>query len=138
MRWVGSVGWDGYPAGTAASIDTYGILKAGSEEEFLAGIARMAAERKDFTSPEMGWPWPWADSAMTDYAYAYDSGKVYVSREDDDNNCDWVDATAFEAGMLTDDQFDALPSCGPAVYPDMTAIQKVDLGERSGLLFVGR
>jgi hypothetical protein len=138
MRWVGSVAWDGYPTGTSDSIDNYGILNAASEEEFLAGVARMAEVRKDFTSPEKGWPWPWADSSMTDYAYAYDSGKVYVSREDYNNNCDWVDAAAFEAGNLTDEEFDSLPSCGPALYPDMTAIQKVDFGDRSGVIFAGR
>jgi hypothetical protein len=134
MRWIGSVAWDGYPSGSTASIDNYGILRAASEAEFLAGVATMAAARDDFTSPEMGWPWPWVDSSGTDYAYAFDGDKVYVSREDYNNNADWVEASAFEAGNLTDEQVEALPSCGEIAFPDMTDIQKVDFGSRSGLL----
>lgn len=138
MRWVGSVAWDGYPSGTSASIDNYGILRARTEAEFLAGIAKMAEARDDFTAPEMGWPWPWADSSTTDFAYAFDGDRVYVSREDHDNNADWVEAAAFEAGPLTEEQIEALPSCGPILFPDMTEVQNVNFGERSGVMFIRR
>jgi hypothetical protein len=33
----------------------------------------------DATRPEDGWPWPWEDSRTTDYAYAFDNGKVWAS-----------------------------------------------------------
>jgi hypothetical protein len=26
----------------------------------------------------MGWPWPWEDSQTTDYAYAFDEGRVWA------------------------------------------------------------
>ena len=35
--------------------------------------------RDDKSLPEDGWPWPWDTSSTTDYAYAFDDGKVYAS-----------------------------------------------------------
>jgi hypothetical protein len=29
--------------------------------------------------PEVGWPWPWEDSNTTDYAYAWDEGRVWIT-----------------------------------------------------------
>jgi hypothetical protein len=126
MRWVGSVAWDGYPSGIAQ----YGFLRAKTEEQFLEGVSAMAASRNDFTPPEKGWPWPWADSGTTDFAYAFDGDRVYVSRFGDD----WV---AGDALISKADGDDELPSCGSAVFPDMTDIQSVDFGSRSGLIVVG-
>jgi hypothetical protein len=132
MRWVGSVAWDGYPSGIAQ----YGFLRAKTEEQFLEGIAAMAAERDDFTSPEMGWPWPWADSFTTDYAYAFDDGRVCVSRETEDHS-DWVDAAYFALTSPSEEEISLMRSYGPLRYPDMTDVQNVDFGSRSGLIVAG-
>lgn len=133
MEWVGSVAWDGYPRGFAGK----GILVARSEEEFRSAIASLAADRSDFTSPEMGWPWPWDDSFTTDFAYAFDGDQVYVSREMDDHS-DWVEASHFDRDGSNDREvMRDLPSCGPLAYPDMSEIKNVDFGSRSGLIILG-
>ncbi|MBY3433640.1 hypothetical protein HFN89_05705 [Rhizobium laguerreae] len=55
-EWIGSVAYDGDPE----DIAKFGVLAASSEKEFRKVVAKMA-DRDDFTSPEQGWPWPWAD-----------------------------------------------------------------------------
>src|SRR5688500_6281329 len=72
-KWVGSIPFDGYPDG----IDKK-VLKAKTEAKFLEAINGFFGDRA--TLPSMGWPWPWDDSGTTDYAYAFDSGKVWASR----------------------------------------------------------
>ncbi len=132
MEWIGSVAWDGYPNGFAGT----GILGANSEENFRSALSALAADRSDFTSPEMGWPWPWSDSFTTDFAYAFDGDRVYVSRESD-AHCDWVEAAQFDREEEMDyDTIQTLPSCGPLAYPDMKAVQNVDFGARSGLMIL--
>ncbi|NTF16988.1 hypothetical protein G6L37_00915 [Agrobacterium rubi] len=125
MKWVGSIAWDGYPSG----IDKYRVLVSSTEQEFLDGVSRLAEARDDFTPPEMGWPWPWGDSGTTDFAYAFDGDRVYVSRFGDD----WVTAHAL---LSKTDKDEELTSCGSAVFPDMTEIQNVDFGSRSGVMFL--
>lgn len=134
MEWVGSIAWDGYPRGLVGK----GILDADTEEGFRSAIAEMASVRSDFTAPDKGWPWPWADSFTTDFAYAFDGDRLYVSRETDDQS-DWVEAAHFERGKVADRELmGALASCGPLSYPDMTEIQNVDFGARSGLMILKR
>ncbi|MFH1835312.1 MAG: hypothetical protein ABH851_03885 [Methanobacteriota archaeon] len=57
------------------------------------------------TSPEQGWPWPWEDSGTTDYAYAFEAGKVttYTDRP-------------------------------PKGWPNMKSNQQVAFGRRSGMI----
>ncbi len=130
MEWIGSVAWDGYPHGFAGS----GILDATTEDAYRSALAAHATDRSDFTAPEQGWPWPWDDSFTTDYAYAFDGDKVYVSCEKSGRS-DWIEAAPFNReGGLTEDEVMALPSCGPLAYPDMKNVQNVDFGARSGLL----
>lgn len=74
-EWIGSIGWDGYPDGIASA-----VLNAVRPKQFRAAVERFFAGREDVTRPADGWPWPWDDSCTTDYAYAFDAGKVYVSR----------------------------------------------------------
>lgn len=71
-EWLGSIAWDGYPRGLPK------IMASQSEADFREALAELA-ERKDWTHPSMGWPWPSEDSQTTDYAYAWDDGKVWVS-----------------------------------------------------------
>lgn len=73
-EWIGSITWDGYPSG----IDT-DVLKAETEEDYRTQVAAFFANRDDVTRPTEFWPWPWDDSRTTDYAYAFEGGKVYAS-----------------------------------------------------------
>ena len=132
MRWIGSVAWDAFPW----VIAEHGFLQAATEDEFVAGVTGMAETRSDFTSPEMGWPWPWADSSTTDFAYAFDDGRVFVSRQTDEHS-DWIEAAPFASGCLEREDMNTLPSCGPLSYPNMAHIQNVDFGSRSGLIVLG-
>ena len=81
-KWLGSIAWDGYEF---AKNPKTPIAKAKTEEEFLAAVAELS-KRDDFTKPEDGWPWPWADSQLTDYAYYFENGKVQW-----DDRHDWPD-----------------------------------------------
>lgn len=65
-NWIGSIAWDGYPDGIPAE-----VLGAQTEQEFRSALAMMASQRNDFTFPEDGWPWPWNDSSITDFAYVF-------------------------------------------------------------------
>lgn len=72
-EWLGSIAWDGYPSG----IDEV-VLRASTEGQWRETVAAFLA-REDGTLSEAGWPWPWDDSNTTDYAYAFEDGKVYGS-----------------------------------------------------------
>lgn len=109
LRWLGSTAYDGCPDWMPKK-----FLRAKTEEEYLAEFNKKISTRDDFTSPEQGWPWPWEDSHTTDYAYTFFEGKVWAC-----NNCHWFD-----------------PIEPPVEFPDMTQIQNVTLGERSGLMIL--
>lgn len=72
-EWLGSVAWDGYPDGFEAE-----LFAPTTEAEWRAEVAKLST-REDWTSPEMGWPWPWENSQTTDFAYAFDGGSVHAS-----------------------------------------------------------
>ena len=113
-EWLGSIAYDGYPGDK-----TNGVRVCVTQTAFRAAVAKLAAE-DDFTSPEMGWPWPWENSQMTDYAYCFDTDHVAV----------------FCFGRpCTEDEDSDLPK---APFPDMTERQKVTLGPRSGLIVIQR
>jgi hypothetical protein len=125
-EWLGSIAWDGYPAG----IDEP-LLLAKNEQQYRERVTAFIEDRDDGTKPEMGWPWPWNDSRTTDYAYTYDGGKVWSS-------CfgyEWFDPTQPEPEDEDADQ----PPEKVAVFPDMTERKNVVLGgKRSGLTVVER
>ncbi len=73
-EWLGSIAWDGYPSGI-----TPALKRAKTEEDFRTEFAAFLQYREDATLPSDGWPWPWDDSQTTDYAYAFDAGRVYAS-----------------------------------------------------------
>ncbi len=116
--WLGSIAWDGFPKGNPAS-----VLKANTQEEYEQRVQTLLGTLDHATKPEMGWPWPWDDSSLTDYAYAWDQGKILVSV---------FGSPWFLAG-------DENPSVETpeAIFPDMSAKKKVTLGERSGLITFG-
>lgn len=100
-EWLGSIIWNGRPKAlafesegvtlpvlgqseiTVSSFRSLGgtkVLTATTEETFREGVKELAASRRDFITPEQGWPWLWPTSALTDYAYAFSEGVVYASR----------------------------------------------------------
>lgn len=77
--WLGSISWDGYPAG----IDRP-VLTATTKEEYGRQLAEFLVKRDDTTWPVEPWPWPWDNSRITDYAYAFDpdTSKVHATHDD--------------------------------------------------------
>lgn len=117
MKWIGSIAWDGYPKGIDVA-----VLEAQSEEEYKAQLGSFLFDRDDVTRLEDGWPWPWESSYLTDFAYAFDGERVLCSCF----GTPWQVATEFEDK--------AEPRS--VEFPDMTDVQKVTLGARSGLIVI--
>lgn len=122
-EWLGSIAWDGYPAGLPLR-----LLTSPSEEDYRRDISDFLDEREDATRVENGWPWPWKDSRTTDYAYAFHENNVWA--------CPfgyyWYDAADDDPNV--DDEGEPTITEKTAVFPDMTAVQNVTLGGRSGLI----
>jgi hypothetical protein len=120
-QWLGSIAYDGYPSGNPSE-----VVLAKDEAAFKTAVE--ALDKNDhYTSPEQGWPWPWKSSQTTDYAYAWDDGKVWIS--------------CFGHRWITLAEHDGLHDggcSGPKVeFPDMTEQQNIAHGKRSGVLLVG-
>jgi len=118
-EWLGSIAFDGYPDGISKDKSVFNIA---SESGFRELVAQILQSRNDATLPSQGWPWPWEDSRTTDYAYAFDQGKIWASNF----GYEWFDP-------LQEEPEDSLKT---AVFPDMRARQKVALGPRSGLIII--
>ena len=114
-KWLGSIAWDGYPDGIDPA-----LLKATRLAAFLRAVARLET-REDWTAPAAGWPWPWTTSATTDYAYAFDDGEVHASCF----GSEWFRASGEQPET---------PSDKSAIFPDMSARQRVTFGPRSGVM----
>jgi hypothetical protein len=118
-EWLGSIAWDGCPQGIVGA-----IIYAVNEQAYRIAVKEFLAGREDGTTPDQGWPWPWDNSHATDYAYAFDGGQVWA--------CSarfWFPATAPEPEENT--------GLARAVFPDMSHLQNVAWGGRSGLLVIG-
>jgi hypothetical protein len=118
-EWLGSIAWDGYPDGIART-----LLDSAEEGEFRTRLRDFFAGRDDVTLPENGWPWPWETSHTTDFAYAFDAGRVWASGY----GYPWQVATEYDGDHDEGE---------PTVFPDMTARKNVQFGgKRSGLIIV--
>lgn len=117
-EWLGSIAFDGYPAG----IDSQ-IVHCESEAAYRHAVDRFLTRRDDATRPSDGWPWPWSDSSTTDYAYAFDEGHVLGSCF----GSPWFDAREAEPEEIEGE---------PASHPDMSQKKNVTYGPRSGLLIL--
>lgn len=123
-EWLGSTGSDGYPGGMSDT-DLLGCI---DETDFRDVIASQFANRRDFTSPDEGWPWPWEDSHTTDYSYAFDGGAVWVS-------CfghSWKSPSDAMANDAWDDEDD---DDKPTIFPNMKDRMNVQFGgPKSGMM----
>lgn len=115
-KWLGSIAWDGYPDGIGKK-----ILETKTIKDYTKQVSVFLLGREDGTFPKDGWPWPWEDSHTTDYAYAFDKGKVWAA-----SGKKWFDP------LLPKSEEEDGPS--EVVFPNMKKRQKVTLGKRSGLL----
>jgi hypothetical protein len=133
-RWLGSVAMDGYPDGEAF----VAVKDAAAPEEWRAKVAALLAGGRYATVPEMGWPWPWSNSRLTDYAYAFDGGKVYASNFGGPWYCPGAGEEEPTHPAHGDEERKVHPCLDGRLveFPDMTSVQKVDYGERSGLLIL--
>lgn len=129
-EWLGSIAWDGYPAGLTPDshnatkkedIPNTPVLIAKTEGEYRFAVNTLLASREDATRPEQGWPWPWNNSATTDYAYAFDDGQVWGTQF----GKGWWPAIA--EPKEHDDEANV-------EFPDMSSRKATTLGPRSGLL----
>lgn len=116
-EWIGSIAFDGYPSGNPKP-----LLNITNEAEYRAKVADLLNDKDTCaTKPEQGWPWPWDDSATSDYAYAFDDGRVWATR-----GASWWPAEAGEPDEETGQRCE---------FPDMSARKNVSL-ERSGMIFL--
>lgn len=126
-EWLGSTAWDGYPSGFAGkdgNVKTSPIFSAEGEDTYRVAVMTELAGREDATLPAQGWPWPWGTSHTTDYAYAFDGGRVWAS-------CyghAWFDPTEDEPEH-DDDK--------PTEFPNMKERANVTFGKRSGVIILG-
>lgn len=73
-EWLGSLEWDGMPVGIIIE-----IREATDEQVYRDAVMRFLNRRPDAHFPETGWPWKWDTSLATNYAYAFDKGRVFAS-----------------------------------------------------------
>ncbi len=117
-EWIGSIALDGYPDGIPIL-----VRNSTTEDDFRKHVLGFIGSKNHGTTPEMGWPWPWPDSRSTDYAYAFDGGKVWAS-------CfghEWFDPLGSEP------EIGDVKEC---IFPDMTSRKNMPpMGsDRSGLI----
>ena len=130
VEWLGSVAWDAYPDGLPDW-----LKGSGSEPEFRENVHKFLTKRNDATFPSDGWPWPWKDSGTTDYTYAFDEGVVWASHfgspwwSPPDAEPEWDD----EKDDYADEEFRNSPR---PVHPDMSNVQNVTYGSRSGITII--
>jgi hypothetical protein len=120
-KWLGSIAWDGMPEHIPAN-----LLNSKTKTTFIKRLKALET-RDDWTSPFMGWPWPWDNSQTTDYAYAFDAGTVWASSF----GHAWFDPLGPESDDADDEDF------GKEEFPNMAEGAKVTYGKRSGVIIMG-
>jgi hypothetical protein len=107
VTWKGSIAWDGN------TIPSY-VSGAGNSGAFCHALYKwFKHDHDDATTPKQGWPWPWETSELTDYSYIFDEKTNTVK--------------TYKWGA---------PLSGGRTprWPDMSKLQQVTWGSRSGLL----
>jgi hypothetical protein len=92
--WLGSIAWDGHPETVMGKRKDDSkpnkLARAKTAEAFRRRLLQRMGDRDDFVQPPEPWPWPWPDSRITDHAYAFDEGTVWLAVEDDQGDWAWV------------------------------------------------
>jgi hypothetical protein len=117
-EWLGSVAYDGYKW---AEQPDCRLMTAKTEDEFQVALLEVSKERGDWTSPDMGWPWPWDNSFTTDFTYSFHDGKTNV----------------YNWGLPYDSEN---PDAEPEEiieWPNMAGVKNVTFGGRSGVMILG-
>lgn len=136
LEWIASYCYNGFPHGIAERI---GLYKAKTANEFRNILYEGLNSDSATTFPEMGWPWPWDNSRLTDYAYLFrpSTGMVYVS---DPPRC-WLTIHEYTLTLAEKgyegfyDWWERLGTVrGLPQFPDMSGIKNVTRGPRSGLI----
>ena len=132
LKWLGSVALDGYDVDEAEETwatrndrgrACWALKNVETESDFTAALQFYFEMRDDVTDPvEHGWPWPWEDSRTTDYAYVFEGNKLR--------------RFAWGKEIIPGDDESERPEPDGG-WPDMTNIQDVTLGTRSGVILVG-
>ena len=120
-EWVGSVAWDGYEWDEDRETP---IAKATTEDEYRKAVEAVLSTRRDATRPAQGWPWPWEDSTLTDYAYCFEDNRVVAY-------CGGGQIIVNDEG-----RWDTLPERND--WPNMKDRMAVAFDSRSGLVIVSR
>jgi len=129
-EWIGSIAWDGYRGGVDEA-----ILFSKTEEEFRTNVKKFFEERDDVTLPEMGWPWPWDDSSISDCSYWFFAGKVW----DEIEKCYFPCDTNVPDYDDEHEEYQKIPQKYERItFPNMKHLKNVTLGKRSGVtIFTG-
>lgn len=147
-EWIGSTAWDGDRGGIVVTLkekekfagieinkhaefpEGKHLFDSTTEKEFRERVAQYFENRDDVTLPDMGWPWPWDDSATSDCSYWFFGGQVFDEHDKRYTPCS-------EDIPGEDDEWDKwLESKEPIQFPNMSGKKKVTLGKRSGLIVV--
>lgn len=136
-EWLGSYPFDGYPSGVFVGmpINLFKVPTV-SEQTWRDFVRWFLSSNADIaTTPDMGWPWPWNDSQLTDYAYALDDGIIYGA---------YFGRSWFKLDPMADSwgedventMFGEEKTC---VFPQMRDDNSppATLGPRSGLIIIG-
>lgn len=135
-EWLGSIAWDGY------DISGFKIEEAKTEKTFRKRVAAFLASRNDATLPEMGWPWPWDDSNLTDEVWAFDSKQFWNAHGYPESRWYKVkeDGSVEQFRGDEDEQPERFAKWESrheiAVFPNMEDKKALTLGKRSGLIVV--
>ena len=137
-EWIGSIAYDGYPFDerrrNGAGKQWEGgvkqdVLVATDEASYREAVTRcLKVKSNEGTMPAQGWPWSWNTSHLTDYAYAFDEGRVWMS----------VFGSEWRDPVYPDDDDDDNEN-GSALFPNMSSRSNVAPPgqERSGMLLLG-
>lgn len=159
-QWLGSISWDGDPASRNWPGVPHPLLNRRAERTWREAVAKFLASQEDSTVPEQGWPWPWKTSHLTDWCYVFD---LDTQRVHCFNYATYIGSfqkyraylKTYDAWRAQRDRAEARgdealerffekhghgpdPEKGPKFkFPDMSQIQNVTLGPRSGVMVVG-
>lgn len=155
LIWLGSTAWDGYGVANANDEGRYSpneketrstdyleylIHHSTDESEYISLVAEYIEKRKDGTHPSQGWPWPWDNSKLTDECYVFDTNQLLRMRDHDGNYDDHSTPCVFAyvGDELYDENDESLPVIPKAslCVPDMSDIQNVAAGKRSGVIMI--